>query len=61
MLKVIFTGEVKEIQYLIKPDYSKIEYIYGNLSPQIIARLTVDSPQTIINHLEKEGEVCFYC
>ena len=57
--KVIFTGEVKEIQYLIKPDYSKIGPIYGNLSPQIIARLTVDSPQTIINHLEKEGKYAF--
>ncbi len=57
--EIVFAAEAKEMQYLVKPDYSKIGPAYGNLSPQIIARLTMDSPQTIINHLEKEGKYVF--
>lgn len=48
-----------EVQLSIKPDYSKIGPAYGNLSPQIIAKLTIDSPQTIANHLQKSGKYAF--
>ncbi|MEW5896678.1 MAG: isoleucine--tRNA ligase [Nanoarchaeota archaeon] len=39
----------------IKPDYGRIGPVYGKLSPQVIARLTIDSPQTILSHLQKES------
>ncbi|MBU0470261.1 MAG: isoleucine--tRNA ligase [Nanoarchaeota archaeon] len=39
----------------VKSDFGKIGQAYGELSPQIITRLTVDSPETILGHIEKEG------
>lgn len=39
----------------VKPDFGKIGAKYGPLTPSIITTLTIDSPQTIINHIEKEG------
>ena len=48
-----------EMQVKIKPDYAKIGPAFGKLSPQIIARLAFDSPQSIIKHLQKEGKYAF--
>jgi isoleucyl-tRNA synthetase len=42
------------IKYKVKPEYSKIGPKYGDLSPQIITRLTIDSPETILAHIENE-------
>ncbi|MEK6940019.1 MAG: DUF5915 domain-containing protein, partial [Nanoarchaeota archaeon] len=46
-------------QYKVKPDYAKIGPTYGKLSPQIIAKLALDSPQTIVKHLQKDGKYAF--
>lgn len=43
------------IRIMVKPNYQKIGPAYGALSPQIIAKLSIDSAETIIGHLEKEG------
>lgn len=48
-----------EMQMKVKPDYAKIGPAFGKLSPQIIAKLALDSPQTIVNHLQKEGKYTF--
>ena len=48
-----------EAQLRIKPDYSRIGPAYGKLSPQIIAKLAIDSPQTIYHHLQKQGKYAF--
>ncbi|HLD39630.1 MAG TPA: isoleucine--tRNA ligase [Candidatus Nanoarchaeia archaeon] len=48
-----------EMQVKIKPDYAKIGPAFGKLSPQIIAKLALDSPQSIMNHLQKEGKYSF--
>ncbi len=42
------------ITYKVKPEYGKIGPKYGDLSPQIITRLTIDSPETILSHIENE-------
>lgn len=43
----------------IKPDFGKIGSAYGALSPQILAKLTIDSPETIIGHLDQEKVYAF--
>lgn len=39
----------------VRPDGSKIGPAYGAISGQVISRLTMDSPETILGHLEKES------
>lgn len=39
----------------MRPDGRKIGPAFAELSGQVIAKLTIDSPQTILGHLEKEG------
>lgn len=56
---IALAEHLKDISVKIKPDYSKIGPRYGNLSPQIITKLTLDSPQTILTHLQKEGKYIF--
>ncbi len=52
-------SKLPNIKYKIKPEYSKIGPIYGEQSPQIITKLTIDSPETILTHLEDAGKYCF--
>ncbi len=47
------------VQMKVKPDYAKIGPKYGKLSPQIIAKLAVDSPETVLSHIEKSGAYRF--
>ena len=56
---VIAGSQNVELQYKVKPDYAKIGPAYGKLSPQIIAKLALDSPQTIVKHLQKDGKYAF--
>jgi isoleucyl-tRNA synthetase len=48
-----------EVKTHVKSDYAKIGPIYGNLTPKIIAELAVNSSETILNHIEKEGSYDF--
>lgn len=43
------------IKIKIKPNIGKIGAVYGSLLGQIVSRLTIDSPETIISHIGKEG------
>lgn len=43
----------------VRPDGGKIGPAYTTLSAQIIAKLTIDSPETIMNHIEKENAYRF--
>ena len=47
------------IKYKVKPEYGKIGPKYGELSPQIITKLTIDSPETILSHIENEKSYKF--
>ncbi len=44
------------IKLNIKADYSQLGPDFGKKAPQIIAKLTSESPETILSHLEKEGK-----
>ena len=44
------------IKLSIKADYSQLGPDFGKKAPQIIAKLTSESPETILAHLEKEGK-----
>ncbi|HLD79173.1 MAG TPA: isoleucine--tRNA ligase [Candidatus Nanoarchaeia archaeon] len=57
--EVVTAAHSTEMQYKVKPDYAQIGPAYGKLSPQIIAKLALDSPQTIVNHLQKKGKYIF--
>ncbi|MEK6937520.1 MAG: isoleucine--tRNA ligase [Nanoarchaeota archaeon] len=57
--------EVKIVEKLpglklkIRPDGSKIGPAFGSVSGQVIAKLTIDSPETILGHIEKENSYNF--
>ncbi|MBI4151516.1 isoleucine--tRNA ligase [Candidatus Woesearchaeota archaeon] len=58
--KVVRTATaVRGMKQKVKPEYAKIGPAYGKLSTGIITRLTVESPETILKHLEKEGVYVF--
>tara|TARA_Y100000310_G_scaffold281722_1_gene302377 strand:- start:14857 stop:18000 length:3144 start_codon:yes stop_codon:yes gene_type:complete len=44
------------IKQSIKADYSQIGPDFGKKAPQIIAKLTSESPETILTHIEKDGK-----
>jgi len=44
------------IKLSIKADYSKLGPDFGNKAPQIIAKLSSETPETILAHIEKEGK-----
>jgi len=43
----------------VKPDAGKIGRTFTTLSAQVLGRLTIDSPETIVGHLEKESVYAF--
>ncbi len=57
VVKVVET--VPGVKMTVKPEYGKIGPLYGDLSPTIMTRLKVDSPETVLNHLEKENVYVF--
>jgi len=52
-------SEMPGVSVSVKPDYAKIGPKYARLSAQIIAKLSIDSPETIMGHLEKTGSYDF--
>lgn len=44
------------IKLNIKADYSKLGPDFGKKAPQIIAKLASESPETVLNHIEKDGK-----
>ena len=44
-----------EVKLKVKPEFGKIGPAFGALSPYVIAKLTMDSPQTILSHIDKEN------
>ena len=47
--------ELPGVELKVKPDYKQLGPKYGQLSPEIIAKLATESPETILGHIEKEG------
>ena len=63
--KQVNVKEVKVVESLqnvklrIKADYSKIGPEFGDKSPKIIAKLTIDSPETVLRHIQEKGSYTF--
>ena len=63
--KQVNAKEVKIIESMpnvkvkIKADYSKIGPKFGDKAPKIIARLTIDSPETVLKHIQENGKYSF--
>ena len=53
--EVSILQSLPEMKIRIKADGGKIGKAYGPLAPEIITKLTIDSPETIIGHLEKDN------
>ena len=43
----------------IKADYSKIGPAFGDKAPKVIAQLTIDSPETVLRHINEKGKYTF--
>ena len=47
---------MKGIKLRVKADYSQIGPDFGDNAPKIIAQLTIDSPETILRHIQEKGK-----
>lgn len=47
------------IKLKVKADYSQIGPDFGDKSPKIIAQLTIDSPETVVRHIQENGKYSF--
>ena len=60
--KQINAKEIKVIESLpnvkvkIKVDYAKLGPLFGDKVPKIIAQLTIDSPETVLKHVQEKGK-----
>ena len=48
--------ELLGLKTTVKADYKKLQPVFKALTPKIIAKLALDSPETILKHIEQEGE-----
>ena len=44
------------IKTSVKADYSQLGPDFGDKTPKIIAQLTIDSPETVLRHIQEEGK-----
>ncbi len=57
--EISIVEELPEIKEAIKANYSKIGPDFGTLAPKIISHIGTNSPETILDHIEKEGKYSF--
>ncbi len=48
-----------ETKLKVKTDYNKLRKDYGGMAAKIIAHISLTSPQTVLAHIQKEGEYKF--
>ncbi|MBI2656084.1 isoleucine--tRNA ligase [Candidatus Woesearchaeota archaeon] len=59
-VKVIgLTETLKGVKLKVKADYSKIGPDFGDKAPKVIAQLTINSPETILKHIQEKGKYSF--
>ncbi len=56
---VSIVEKLPSVKVKIKPEYGKIGPVYGKKSPEIITKLTIDSPETILGHLDRKNVYVF--
>ncbi len=47
---------MNNVKVKIKADYSKLGPDFGEKAPKIIAQLTIDSPETVLKHMQEKGK-----
>jgi len=52
--------EMKGLKESVKADYNKLGPKFGNLTPKIIAQLSIDSPETVLRHIKEDGKHTVY-
>ena len=57
--KVIVVESMPNVRLKIKADYSKIGPALGDKVPNVIAQLTIDSPETVLKHIQEKGKYSF--
>ena len=57
--ELIVKETMHDVKKKVKIDYSKLGPEYGDLVPKIIGHLTINSPETILRHIEKDGKYRF--
>ena len=45
----------KHITLTVKPDFAKLGPDFGDRAPKIIAKLALESPESVLSHIQKEG------
>ncbi len=53
--ELTLSDEFKESRMRVKADFSKLEPVFGSITPKIIANLAMHGTSAIITHIEKEG------
>ncbi len=57
--EVIIAESMPNVKLKVKADYARIGPDFGDKAPKIIARLTIDSPETILRHIQEKGKYSF--
>ena len=53
--KLVITNELAGMRQTVRPNYATIKPEFKESVPEIIAQLTIDSPETILSHIRKDG------
>ncbi|MBI2652413.1 isoleucine--tRNA ligase [Candidatus Woesearchaeota archaeon] len=56
---VSIVESMPNVKVKIKADYSQIGPDFGDKAPKIIAQLTIDSPETVLKHIQENGKYSF--
>lgn len=57
--EIAITVSLPNVKTKIKADYSKLGPDFGDKSPKIIAQLAIDSPETVLKHIQENGKYSF--
>ncbi|MBD3163706.1 isoleucine--tRNA ligase [Candidatus Woesearchaeota archaeon] len=52
---ITIVSDLETIKKVVKSDFKTLGPDFGEISAKIIAKLTMESPDTVINHMDKDG------
>jgi isoleucyl-tRNA synthetase len=58
--EIIVKDKLQGVETKIRVDYSQLGSDFKNKTPKIIAKIAIDSPETILKHIEREGKYSIY-
>jgi isoleucyl-tRNA synthetase len=53
---IVVCKKLDGVKTVVKADYNKLGPDFGDRTPQIIAKIMAESPQTILSHIDKENK-----